>query len=229
VDGKPATLESVFALCLGCRIFAVLMRAFESDVLDFDGKFFHYKDYLVQAKPLQRPHPPIWYGAPNADAIAWAAPRAVNVVSLGPAARARAIADRYRQEWTALGRTDAELPMIGITRHIVVADTDAQAERIAAAAYPRWRDAMDFLWRRSNVDFLLKDIYPKDFASLQAIGNGFAGSPSSVRDYIARLQAETGINYLLCQMVFGSMSFEQAERSIRLFAGEVMPAFAGKH
>jgi len=33
----------------------------------------------------------------------------------------------------------------------------------------------------------------------------------------------------LCQTVFGSMSFEQAERSIRLFAGEVMPAFAGKH
>jgi alkanesulfonate monooxygenase SsuD/methylene tetrahydromethanopterin reductase-like flavin-dependent oxidoreductase (luciferase family) len=40
--------------------FAVLMKAFESDVLDFDGQFFHYKDYLVQAKPVQRPHPPLW-------------------------------------------------------------------------------------------------------------------------------------------------------------------------
>ena len=101
--------------------FAVLMRAFESDVLDFEGKFYNYKDYVVQAKPLQRPHPPIWYGAPNAEAIAWAAPHAVNVVSLGPAARARAIAERYRQEWTALGRDAAALPKIGITRHIVVA------------------------------------------------------------------------------------------------------------
>jgi alkanesulfonate monooxygenase SsuD/methylene tetrahydromethanopterin reductase-like flavin-dependent oxidoreductase (luciferase family) len=116
--------------------------------------------------------------------------------------------------------------MIGITRHIVVAETDAEAERIAAAAYPRWRQAMDFLWRRSNVEFVLKDIYPQDFAALQAIGNGFAGSPASVRSYIANLQQETGINYLLCQMVFGSMRLDNAERSIRLFAREIMPAFA---
>ena len=208
--------------------FAVLMRAFDSDVINFDGKYYHYKDYLVQAKPVQRPHPPIWYGAPNADAIAWAAPLSVNVVSLGPAARARAISDRYRAEWSALGRSDAELPMIGITRHIVVAETDAEAERIAAAAYPRWRDGIDFLWRRSNVAFTLQDIYPKDFATLQQVGHGIAGSPQSVRDYIAKLQEETGINYLLCQMAFGSMSFDEAQHSIRLFAREVMPAFAGQ-
>ena len=219
-------IDPTHASAMYHEAFAVLMRAFENDVIEFDGKYFHYKDYLVQAKPVQRPHPPLWYGAPNAEAVAWAAPRSVNVVSLGPATRARAIGERYRAEWQALGRAETELPMIGITRHIVVADTDADAQRIAAAAYPRWRNAMDFLWRRSNVDFLLKDIYPQEFASLQAIGNGFAGSPASVRDYIARLQAETGINYLLCQMVFGSMSFHEAEHSIRLFAREVMPAFA---
>jgi alkanesulfonate monooxygenase SsuD/methylene tetrahydromethanopterin reductase-like flavin-dependent oxidoreductase (luciferase family) len=84
--------------------FDVLMRAFASDVLNFDGQFYRYKDFVVQAKPVQRPHPPIWYGAPNADAAAWAAPRNINVVSLGPAARARAIADRYRDEWAALKR-----------------------------------------------------------------------------------------------------------------------------
>ena len=205
--------------------FAVLMRAFASDVLDFEGKFYHYKDYVVQAKPLQRPHPPIWYGAPNAEAIAWAAPHAVNVVSLGPAARARAIAERYRQEWTALGRDAAALPKIGITRHIVVAPTDAQAERIAAAVYPRWRQAMDWLWRRAGVPFALKEIYPEDFSALAAIGHGVAGSPASVRDYLARLERETGINYVLCQMVFGDMNFSDAAHSIELFAREVMPAF----
>ena len=105
---------------------------------------------------MQRPHPPLWYGAPNPDAIAWAVPKAINVVSLGPADRARAIADRYRKDWHALGRDAAALPHIGITRHVVVADTDAQAERIAQAAYPRWRDAMDYLWRRDGVPFTLE-------------------------------------------------------------------------
>jgi len=68
--------------------YAVLMKAFDSEVLDFDGKFYRYKDYVVQAKPVQKPHPPIWYGAPNDD-IGWAAPHRINVVSLGPASRAR--------------------------------------------------------------------------------------------------------------------------------------------
>jgi alkanesulfonate monooxygenase SsuD/methylene tetrahydromethanopterin reductase-like flavin-dependent oxidoreductase (luciferase family) len=206
--------------------FAVLMQAFESDALDFDGKFYRYKDYAVQAKPVQRPHPPIWYGAPNAEAIAWAAPRSINVVSLGPAARARAISDRYRQEWSALGRDPAALPHIGITRHVVVAETDAEAQRIAASAYPRWRNAMDWIWRRSGAPFTLSEIYPADFAGLEAAGHGVAGSPATVRGYIEQLQAESGINYVLCQMVFGDMNFIHAAHSIELFAREVMPAFS---
>lgn len=206
--------------------FAVLMQAFKADVVDFDGKFYRYKDYVVQAKPVQRPHPPLWYGAPNADAIAWAAPLSVNVVSLGPAERARAIGERYRQEWGALKRDPAALPKIGITRHIVVADTDAQAQRIAQAAYTRWRNAMDWLWRRSNVDFTLRQIYPGDFAELARIGHGIAGAPATVREAIARLQRDTNVNYLLCQMVFGDMKFSDATHSIELFAREVIPAFA---
>jgi alkanesulfonate monooxygenase SsuD/methylene tetrahydromethanopterin reductase-like flavin-dependent oxidoreductase (luciferase family) len=206
--------------------FAVLMRAFETDVLDFKGRFYNYKDYLVQAKPVQRPHPPIWYGAPNADAIAWAGPRSINVVSLGPAARARAISDRYRDEWKRLGRDGSALPGIGITRHIVVAETDDAARAIAAAAYPRWRDAIEFLWRRTNADFVLKDVYPRDFAALERIGHGIAGSPATVRDYLVRLQEVTGVNSVLCQMVFGDMRFDDAARSIGLFGREIIPAFA---
>lgn len=206
--------------------FAVLMRAFEADVLDFEGKFYRYKDYVVQARPVQRPHPPIWYGAPNAEAIAWAAPRGINVVSLGPALRARAISDRYRKEWSDRGRDAAELPAIGITRHVVVADTDEEAQRIAHAAYPRWRRAMGFIWRRSGIEFTLKDIYPTDFGDLARIGHGVAGSSATVRDYIANLRNETGVNTVLCQMVFGDISFDDASHSIQLFGREVIPAFA---
>ena len=206
--------------------FAVLMRAFETDVLDFEGRFYNYKDYLVQAKPVQRPHPPIWYGAPHADAIAWAAPRSINVVSLGPAARARAISDRYRNEWKRLGRDGSALPGIGITRHIVVAETDDAARAIAGTAYPRWRDAIEFLWRRTNADFVLKDIYPRDFAALERIGHGIAGSPAAVRDYLVRLREETSVNTVLCQMVFGDMRFDDAARSIGLFGREIIPAFS---
>lgn len=207
--------------------FAVLMKAFTSDVLNFEGKFYSYKDFVIQVKPVQRPTPPLWYGAPNAEAIGWAAPNNINVVSLGPAARARAISDRYRAEWQKLGHDEAALPGIGITRHVVVADTDADAKRIAHAAYPRWRAAMEFIWKRSGAVFTLTEIYPHDYAALEAIGHGIAGSPATVREYMTRLKDETGANTVLCQMVFGDMTFDQAARSIALFGREVIPAFAG--
>ena len=226
VEHQRYGIEPTDAPAMYHEAFAVLMRAFEADVLDFEGKFYRYKDYVVQAKPVQRPHPPLWYGAPNADAIAWAAPRSVNVVSLGPAERARTISERYRKEWAELKREQASLPKIGITRHIVVADSDETAKAIARAAYPRWRNAMEWLWQRSKADFVLKQIYPTEFDELERIGHGIAGSPSSVRDYLTRLERDTGVNYVLCQMVFGDMNFNDASHSIELFAREVMPAFA---
>ena len=47
-----------------------------------------------------------------------------------------------------------------------------------------------------------------------------------MRDYIERLHDETGVNTVLCQMVFGDMRFDDAARSIELFGREVIPKFA---
>jgi hypothetical protein len=38
--------------------------------------------------------------------------------------------------------------MIGLTRHIVPAETAEEAKRIARGAYPRWSAAIEFLWHR---------------------------------------------------------------------------------
>jgi alkanesulfonate monooxygenase SsuD/methylene tetrahydromethanopterin reductase-like flavin-dependent oxidoreductase (luciferase family) len=208
--------------------FAVIMKACESDVLNFEGKFYNFKDYIVQSKPVQRPHPPVWYGARDPENVDWAAPNAVNVVSLGPAARARAITDRYRKVWAELGRNASDIPMMGITRHVVVAPTDAEAKQMARPAYAMWREAIEMLWARSGVNFPLTPVYPKSFDELEAIGHGIAGSPATVRDYIGRLQQESGVNYVLAQMMFGNLGFEEASSSIRLFAREVAPAFAAR-
>jgi len=40
------------------------------------------------------------------------------------------------------------------------------------------------------------------------------------------VQEETGINTVLCQMVFGDMRFDDASRSIDLFGREIIPAFS---
>ena len=228
VEHQRYGIDSAHAPAMYHEAFAVIMKACEADVLNFEGKYYAFKDYLVQNRPVQRPHPPIWYGAPNADAVGWAAPNSVNVVSLGPAARAKAITERYRKEWGELGRNAADIPMMGITRHIVVAATDKDAKDIARPAYAVWREAIEMLWARSGIAFPLTQVYPKTWDELEAIGHGVAGSPSTVRDYIRTLHADSGVNYVLAQMMFGTMSFEQSASSMKLFAQEVMPAFAAR-
>jgi alkanesulfonate monooxygenase SsuD/methylene tetrahydromethanopterin reductase-like flavin-dependent oxidoreductase (luciferase family) len=52
------------------------------------------------------------------------------------------------------------------------------------------------------------------------------GSPSRVRDQMARLIETSGCNYVLNVFAWGSLTHEQSLRSLRLFADEVMPAFS---
>src|SRR6266581_1242024 len=80
VEHQRYGIEPASAQAMYHEAFEVLMRALATDVLDFDGRFYHFKDYLVQTRPLQQPHPPIWYGIPGPDAVPWAASRGVNVV-----------------------------------------------------------------------------------------------------------------------------------------------------
>src|SRR5271169_1026781 len=45
----------------------VLMQGLQNDVLNFEGEVFQFKDVPVEMRPLQRPHPPMWYGASRAE------------------------------------------------------------------------------------------------------------------------------------------------------------------
>ena len=69
-------------------------------------------------------------------------------------------------------------------------------------------------------------IYPQTFDELIALNNGIAGSPETVRRFIAAEIEANNCNYFVPQMVFGDMTLPEALRSIELFGKEVMPAFA---
>ena len=123
---------------------------------------------------------------------------------------------------------------MGVTRHVVVANTDDEAQRIARRAYPRWRNSFTWLWQQHGVDIdtefpIIAGLYPPTFEELLAKGNGIAGSPDTVRKYVADEAKETGINYLVSWLAFGDMTFDESLRSAELLAREVMPAFVKTH
>jgi alkanesulfonate monooxygenase SsuD/methylene tetrahydromethanopterin reductase-like flavin-dependent oxidoreductase (luciferase family) len=210
--------------------FKVLMAAFESEELTFEGEFFKFRNVPMTLKPVQRPHPPLWYGLINADTAVWAAANDVNVISLALAPQAKLLTDRYRTEWRALGKAPADVPLMGVSRHIVVARDDKTAQAAARRAYPHWRTSFNYLWRKYAPDAKrspIAAIYPDSWDELQGIGNGFAGSPEAVRKFIGEQIEQSGVNYMVCWLAFGDLSLEESLLSTELFGKEVMPAFAG--
>ena len=206
--------------------FDAIRIGLTEDELTFHGQFYDFDHVPMAMKPLQKPYPELWYGLGNPASVPWAAANAANTVTRRPPEQVRAITDSYRAEWEKLGRPAAELPLLGVNRHIIIADTEADALATARRGYPAWRHHMGQLWHKYNVPFPLEAALPEDWAVLQQHGDAIAGTPAQVRDYIAGEIAATGVNYYVCDFAFGTISHDEAMRSIELFTQEVMPAFA---
>src|SRR5438067_704619 len=95
---------------------------------------------------------PLGY-APSPGVFLWAVARGAHIVTLRDTAAARAIIDLYKAEWSKHGRPDSDLPLMGINRHIVIADTQEAARDIARRAYRPWRRNMERLWAQYDVPF----------------------------------------------------------------------------
>ena len=100
----------------------------------------------------------------------------------------RAITDRYRAEWAALGNPADELPLIGVIRHIVIAQTGNEALEIARRGYRKWRDSFLLLWRKHNVQLPNPNaLFPEQFEQAETQGRAVAGTPEHVRRVLADL------------------------------------------
>jgi alkanesulfonate monooxygenase SsuD/methylene tetrahydromethanopterin reductase-like flavin-dependent oxidoreductase (luciferase family) len=176
----------------------------------------------MHIETLQKPHPPIWYGAHSPDSAARAAQRGLNVINNDAPPRTRACLMRFREVWRE-AHGAAPFPKMGMVRFIVVAEDDAAALATARRAYPRWLESFNWLFRLHGRGPMTGE-RPADFDALAVDGRGIAGWPETVTARLSAQIADAGANYLVGHFVFGDMSPAEAERSIALFTREVMPA-----
>jgi alkanesulfonate monooxygenase SsuD/methylene tetrahydromethanopterin reductase-like flavin-dependent oxidoreductase (luciferase family) len=212
----PAAAQEVYDEALD-----LVLQGLTRDQLDFAGKHFTFCNVPMEIGPLQKPHPPIWYGVHAPDSAERAARDGLSTVSLDPPAETRTCTERYRATWEAL-RPGAPLPRLGLGRFVVVASSDEEALRLARRAYARWHASFTHLFRMYG----RAQIHPRcaEFDGLMASGQGIAGSPATVTALLVAQLRETGCNYLVGQFAFGDLRLDETLRSVALFATEVMPA-----
>jgi alkanesulfonate monooxygenase SsuD/methylene tetrahydromethanopterin reductase-like flavin-dependent oxidoreductase (luciferase family) len=198
--------------------FEVLMRGLQSRRLDFEGEFYSFKDVPIELAPLQKPHPPLWYGVGTPQNTERPARSGMNIVTNMPADTARTLIAHY---WSLYPGGPAR-PKVGFARHLVVADTDEAALAIARRAYRLWYASFMKLW----IDHGTKPVgvvYPVEYDGEGNNGRLIAGSPRTVLDELQSQVSLSGANYVACRFAFGDISFREASRSIELFAEQVMP------
>jgi len=215
----PAKAQRIYAEALD-----VILRGLSERRLDFKGEFFSFDDVPIELEPLQKPHPPVWYGVHSVESAERAARRGLHIVSLDTAGETRAFADRYRKVCReARGKTRG-IPKIGVSRFIVVAGSDREALSVARRAYPVWHRSFYHLFR----------IYgggpahprPPDFDGLAEAGQGVAGSPERVEEFLRSQIRESEATYLVGQFAFGDLSLAESLESVELFVRRLMPALS---
>lgn len=177
-----------------------LMKAAWSDEprVTFHGRFRDVDDLPIQPKPVQRPHPPIWFGA-NA-----------------PAALARAVrhGDAFLGAGSSTTQQFAEAVQI-VRREIDEQGREADGFRIGKRVYLMVDD--DSVRARERVLAGLRRIY-EEMAGIEAVS--VSGTPGEVARGLREV-IDAGAQMVLCNPV-GETVAEDREQMERL-AAEVLP------
>jgi hypothetical protein len=205
--------QSIFSEAL-----EILKQGFSRDEIDFAGEHFTFRKVPVELAPLQKPHPPLWYGVGSESGAEQLGHSGFNAVTLAKPKLARGICRKFFEGARQARQTES---LFGLCRFVVVGETDAQARALAARAYPMWHQSFFELFRR--FDQRPMQAWSSDFDVMTADGLAVAGSPDTVAAYLGAQIENTGANYITAQMIFGDMTVAEASNSIDLFATGVMP------
>ncbi len=206
-----------------------------SKTLNYAGPYYSYKDVPMWMEPLQKPYPAFWYGSSNTTGATFAGREGMHFTANGPTHFAKNNIEAFRVALRERGGAAQPKPefsggaAIGIMRHIVVADTDAEALALAKPACEHHHASINWLRNKHNInEFTARLNVPRahDLEGMIAEGSTIAGSPETVLNAIREQKDIMGINYLLAYMQFGTLSLKDALRSMELFRDHVMPALA---
>jgi alkanesulfonate monooxygenase SsuD/methylene tetrahydromethanopterin reductase-like flavin-dependent oxidoreductase (luciferase family) len=151
-----------------------------------------------------------------------AARQGLHIVSLDPADKTREFTDRYREVWREAQAKNPVAPLIGLGRFIFVAETDEEALNIGRRAYPIWHRSFNYLFHLRGGKGPVHQ-RPSELDALTQVGQGIAGSPATVTEFLKKQMTQAGCNYLVGQFAFGDLWPEETARSLDLFIKHVMP------
>lgn len=196
----------------------VIIKAWTSNArFSHHGRFWQYKDIIVEPPTSQKPHPPVWIAAGKPDSIRRVAERGGKLL-LDQFASTQTVGERlalFRAECEAGGRTFDPMDVAVARNFYVACDTDdaqaalarlaqVHAGMVARSQHPDGRN-------RSHIT-----AYAGTPGATEA--SALYGTPDRIAAELEALRA-VGVEHVLLH------GEEPTRQSVRRFSAEIMPAF----
>jgi alkanesulfonate monooxygenase SsuD/methylene tetrahydromethanopterin reductase-like flavin-dependent oxidoreductase (luciferase family) len=217
VQGKervPRFLESL----------EVIKRLWSEDEVTHHGRFYHLTRARLALRPVQKPHPPIWFAANNDGAVARSA-RLADAWVINPHATLEILRQQvalYRKALQAAGKPfPAELPII---KELYVAPD----RRTAIEECRPFLEAKYKAYGSWGQDKALPQGESFDVAFEELVQDRFViGDPDDCIRELRRHVDLLGVNCFIFRIQWPGMEQARVLRTIALLAERVMPALRG--
>jgi alkanesulfonate monooxygenase SsuD/methylene tetrahydromethanopterin reductase-like flavin-dependent oxidoreductase (luciferase family) len=197
------------------------------------GEFHSFEGVTSQPRPTQKPRPKFYIAAtqtPESFEFAGAKGYSLMAIPIGPIG---GLLDLYRKAWRQAGHPGDGEVMVAF--HLFCHEDARLARDIARPPFEEYFRALNEAigdWERgTSKDY--RD-YDKSARRLRSFtldgqiesGGAWVGTPDEIKAIIRRATASIGkFEHASLQINFGMLDIREAQKSMRLFAREVMPEF----
>ena len=206
----------------------------------YEGKHYQYRVVNPWVRPIQQPHPPIWFpGLSSPESVVWAAKHQHPYMNLGSLLE---YTEFLKGVYIDTAKETGFQPgpeHFGYLLRVLCADTDEEAQRIGN--HFQWtedhrnkgpREHNDPPGYQSREAVRLQRQLPgvgrfgkkMSYQELQDADNVIVGSPKTVTEKLSRIIGRLNPGYLHIYGNEGDMPHEASMRSIELLGKEVIPA-----
>jgi len=198
---------------------ALLHRLWTEENVTHHGRHYRVDNATVAPRPVQRPRPPIWFGAWAEPALrraarlgdAWFVGPSANLDEIAPCAR------MYRKACAENGRGEGEVDLF---RYVFVARSKNEAISAAGGPFIQAFERMYFRWPHPVVK------RPQGQLTIERLAHDriILGDAKTCVDEINRFRSELNVQHLVCRFSVPGILREACETSLDLFTRELMPA-----
>jgi natural product biosynthesis luciferase-like monooxygenase protein len=212
----------------------IILQAWTSERLSFQGKFYQINDLSIVPKPVQQPHPPIRVAANSVDTFELMGQLGYPIfvaAQVNPFHKIREYLPLYRQARKAAGHPDHGGEDVTLLTPLYIGNDPAQIRQELEPSIKHFLQAVATLYASAGlllegrIKEVLERVRRMTYEQVCQVMAVF-DTPDACVERLQRFQQEFGMGRVICWFNPGGMvPHEQIMRSMELFATKVMPHF----